>query len=628
MALTHQKYRGLASRIVIRIVRNGGGIVLAMLLSAASAQAGNFVTLTGNHPEAAADLAATGTAVAPYQMLQMEIYLKPRNQAQLDKLEQEQQDPSSPEYHKWLTPEEYDQQFGPTAADVSQVSQWLTSQDFTVTYASAQQGRIKFEGNVANAQTAFNVDIKASSDGKHFGNVEDPQVPASLAPKISFVSGLDNLHATIWHAIVDDPPYPNDGITNAHFGPPDIWTFSDATPTTGADGTGQCIAVSEGSDVDQTSLALFNTIFNLPQFIVGTNYASVFPDGSPGTPGSEGGGSPYDEAMLDVEYAHAIAPGAEIVLYAANAGQTATSPVQALVDTADAAVTDTSYRCASLAISWAQCGEPPTFYKSLDKIFARGAAEGQSIFVATGDVGVAAPTLFNRKTGGCQVPSKPEIEENAGSPHVTAVGASMFTPTYDNNGNDTSTAAGTTQQVWSFNLTATLVDGASTGGYSQIFGRPAFQKGVKTIKGSKRAVPDIVLGGGTTVFPGFWECLDFGYAESSSSQGPTCTVAGGTSIVPPQYAGIFAIVAEKTGAKQGLVNTKLYEMAEANLNNLSAAGIEDITTGNNSCCSLDGYTINGYSAGPGFDLASGWGAIDVNQFITSYINYSPVKKKK
>ena len=113
--------------------------------------------------------------------------------------------------------------------------------------------------------------------------------------------------------------------------------------------------------------------------------------------------------MLDVEWAHGIAPGAQIVLYAGNYAALQT---QSLVNTLVAATTDN--RCPVITISWAQCGEPKSFFKMLDKSYKRGAAQGQTIFVATGDVGVAGPTNFDSKTGGCQIPSKPNIEENAG----------------------------------------------------------------------------------------------------------------------------------------------------------------------------------------------------------------------
>jgi subtilase family serine protease len=211
------------------------------------------------------------------------------------------------------------------------------------------------------------------------------------------------------------------------------------------DGTGQCIAVSEGSDVDQPSLAQFNTIFKLPAFNSG-NFVSVFTGNPPPEPpGTNGGGQPYGEAILDVEYAHGLAPGATIVLYAADASTSAADPADNLVGTISAIVNDKTNNCKSVAVSWAQCGEPASFFTNLSILFQQGATEGESIFVATGDLGTAAPS-----PGNCFVPPKPprpNIEKNAASPFVTAVGASMFQANYNNNGNDTSTATNTTQNV-------------------------------------------------------------------------------------------------------------------------------------------------------------------------------------
>jgi subtilase family serine protease len=632
------------------------GSVLAKLAGAAlaiscvlpSAWGEETVALVANHPEAVSDLASQGAAPSDRQ-LKLEIFLATHDQAQLDELSDQLQDPNSPQYHHWLTPAQFNQRFGPTAADVAAITQWLTGQGFSVTFSSAQQRRITFTGDVGTAQDAFQVHMVQSRDGKTFGNVEDPQVPASLAPKIGYLSGLDNLHGNLWNTVIADPPsLLGNSPTVPLFGPTDIQNFSDETPLltatpTAFDGTGQCIAVSEGSDVDQASLAEFNTLFSLPQFVQGTNFDFVFPDGSPDPPGSNGGSQPYGEAMLDVEYAHGLAPGAEVVLYAANAGNLEPDPAQALVDTVTAIVNDTTHNCKQVAVSWAQCGEPSSFYTALSAIFQQGAAEGESIFVATGDLGTAAPS-----PGSCTVPPVPRkqnIEENAASPFVTAVGASMFNPTYDANGNDTSTDAETTQNVWDYNVNIgnfIVEKGASTGGYSRVFPRPSWQQKVAGINGKFRAVPDLVLGGGNIGgtltekipktgkpkvtgsdfhAPGFWECFDDGLESGSGvASGPVCSLTGGTSIVPPQYAGIFAIINQKSGATggQGLINVNLYAMAKANLKNPKAVGLIDILSKNNA------YSpVPGLAAHKGYDLASGWGAIDINQFVTSYIAFAP-----
>src|SRR5271170_1208068 len=114
MAFIFLEEQSLARSAAERI-RTVLGIALLLMLAAVPSRAENFAALAGNHPDAAAGLVPESTA-PPYQSLKMEIYLKPRNQAQFQQLLQDQQDPSSPRYHQWLTPAEYDQQFGPTAA--------------------------------------------------------------------------------------------------------------------------------------------------------------------------------------------------------------------------------------------------------------------------------------------------------------------------------------------------------------------------------------------------------------------------------------------------------------------------------------------------------------------------------
>jgi subtilase family serine protease len=617
---------------------------LMLLCALPTAWAEESIALTANHPDTAGAIVAP-EAASPSRILKMEICLAPRNQAQLDQLAQDQLDPASPQYHHWLTPAEFNQRFGPTNDDVAAVTQWLSGQGFSVTFASAGQRRIAFTGNVATAQTAFQIHLMQSRDGKSFGNADDPQVPASLASKISHLAGLDNLHANIWNTTIPVPP--SNDLTIPLFGPPDIQTFSDETPLLSAtpplDGAGECIAVSEGSDVDQASLAEFNTIFSLPAFVQSTNYDAVFPDGPLAAPGIDGGGSPYGEAILDIEYAHGLAPGAEIVLYAADAGSTASDPAQALVDTITAIVNDTTHDCKSVAVSWAQCGEPASFYQSLSSSFQAGAVEGKSFFVATGDLGTAAPPL-----GSCTVPTKAgkaNIEENAASPYVTAVGASMFKANYDGNGNDTSTDTDTTQNVWDYNINIGnlfIAKGASTGGYSKVFPIPSWQQKVSGITGKFRAVPDLVLGGGnlggtltekitktkTKVTgsefhaPGFWECYDNGLINGTGVASGTivCGLTGGTSIVPPQYAAVLSIINQKLEPTlgQGLINPNLYAMAKANLKNLNAVGIIDILSANNA------YSpVAGLPAHKGFDESSGWGAIDINQFVNSFSTFTP-----
>lgn len=569
----------------------------ALLGSAPTASTATYAVLPDHHPDAGDALAVVSDAT-PSRRIRMQAHLKPRNEAELDRLLDAQQDPSSPRYRRWLSAAEYERRFGPTQADVDEVARWLSDQGFTVTLASTSQARVAFEGTVAQTGRAFRVRMAAGRGGTYF-NVGDPMVPAAFAAKIDHVGGLHNLDTS--HMNVSIPEPYNNQLSAPHFGPPDVWVQYDAKPLLdmGMDGAGQCVAVLNGSDVDQESLTLFNGFMGLPAFAPGGNYDVVYPDGPPGIapPIGSSGAEAYSEALLDVQWAHGIAPGAQIVLYAGNYPALGTD---GLVNTVIAATTDN--RCAAISISWAQCGLPKSFFKMLDKHFKRGAAQGQSIFVATGDVGV----------NGCNVPNKRTIQENAGSPNVTAVGATMIRGAqYDDGGIATGVSA-SPEEVWFFSIPVLGAKTASTGGVSKFFKRPKFQKRVPGIKGKKRVVPDISLGGGLP-FPGYWTCLDFGLYGGGPAEGSTCTTSGGTSVVAPQYGGIVAIIASKIG-RVGNINTTLYAMAKANAANLAAVGIRDVTVGNN------GYDpLPGYDAVPGFDLASGWGSIDIATFVNAFI---------
>jgi subtilase family serine protease len=166
-------------------------VALATLsFNAGLARAGDTVMLKGNHPTEAATLTPAGDA-DPNQRLSMEIRFATRNQAQLDELLAEQQNPSSPNFHQWLATGEYNQRFGPRQADLDAVSEWLKSEGFTVDPASG--GTLKFSGTVAQAEHAFATRIARFGNGASYGNVEDPSIPSRFAGVIAAVTGLDNM---------------------------------------------------------------------------------------------------------------------------------------------------------------------------------------------------------------------------------------------------------------------------------------------------------------------------------------------------------------------------------------------------------------------------------------------------
>ncbi|MGO9607539.1 MAG: protease pro-enzyme activation domain-containing protein [Candidatus Binataceae bacterium] len=127
-------------------------------------------------------------------VMRLEIWFKHRDQAALNELLSAQQNPQSPEYHKWLSPQDYARRFGPADADFNQVSQWLTAQGFQVTGGAASEGVIKFSGSAQMIGRVFNTRIvKFSPDGSKFGNVDDPEIPTAFADLIGSITGLNNL---------------------------------------------------------------------------------------------------------------------------------------------------------------------------------------------------------------------------------------------------------------------------------------------------------------------------------------------------------------------------------------------------------------------------------------------------
>jgi subtilase family serine protease len=583
--------------------------ITAMLAIAyGSAGAEDRLTIASNHPGADQ---ASFVAAPPSQPLEMEITLKLRNEPALDQFLADQQDPRSPEYQRALSAVEFNRFFGPSQQDVREVTDWLARRGFTVLSADAASRLVRFSGTVATVRAVFGVDIKASRDGLSFANDRDPVAPAAIAAKIEFLNGLDNLSDYVANALVA-----GSGTTTPQFGPQDMQTFYDELPLLNAtppiDGSkADCIGAIEGSDVDDASLAAFNTQFNLPAFTA-SNFVRDFPDGS----ASVAGGSAYTESLLDIEWSHALAPGAKIILYAGN------YPVlgnQGLVDALAGAVK--ANQCGALAVSFGTCGTAK-YFKMIDKYYKQAVAQKQTVLVATGDDGAAWPGKVS-PFGGCYQPKTADINEMAGSTNVTAVGATQFTATYDQNGDDVGFVP---EQVYNSCVTlstGTICFGATGGGKSQVFAKPSYQSALTPADGT-RDIPDVVLGGSPIGLPAFY----LAYASSLYAPGLTggakvyCCV-GGTSLDAPAVAAIVALIEHKKGGRIGNINSRLYALAKAHKKTLSAIGLRDVTQGNNTYWfGLFGPTetkVKGYNAGKGYDLASGLGSIEIATFLNAFL---------
>jgi subtilase family serine protease len=154
----------------------------------------DMVQLTGNHPTAIT--AEPAGPIAPDRVLKMTITVKVRNPAALDRFLAEQQDPNSPNYQKWLTPQEFAERFGPDPAQFKALRDWLVEQEFKIVSADLAQRSITFTGTGDQAERVFHTKIMTYPGGS-YANVTDPSIPAQFAGVIGVIGGLDNMTRTV-----------------------------------------------------------------------------------------------------------------------------------------------------------------------------------------------------------------------------------------------------------------------------------------------------------------------------------------------------------------------------------------------------------------------------------------------
>ncbi len=329
-------------------------------------------------------------------------------------------------------------------------------------------------------------------------------------------------------------------------------------------------------------MAAFATQFGLPTF----NLTRVIAQNgmNPGiVSGLDGAFGPEQEAELDLEYSHAVAPGAPLDLYLTNSNNQ-------IVDDLTTAIDDNT--CGVVSVSFSLCSSSTAvFTGTLDPLFTQAAAQGQSVFVSSGDQG-AAFMMFDPMQKTCVLGTTQNVNELCTDPSVTAVGGTQFTPTYDMSGNDVGYTA---EDVWNSN-------GASGGGASQIFKKPGYQTGPGVPADGVRDVPDISLIGGP---PGVFVADDQGTTTPEIS---CCKI--GTSLSTPLWAGFSRVISEQLGFRAGPMNPTIYGLANQQYGpSATANGFHDVTTGNN-----DFNGVTGFAAGPAYDQSTGWGTIDFNVF--------------
>jgi hypothetical protein len=361
----------------------------------------NLVTLKGHIIPIANAQNDRGPVVDSFPIDHMQLVLQrsPEQEEELNKLMDEQNDRSSPNFHHWLTAAEFGERFGVAQEDIDRVTSWLESNGFRVNQVYANRTLIDFSGKVGQLRETFHTSIhQLDVNGeRHIANMTNPRIPAALAPVIKGIASLNDIKPKAMHEPATQ--YTFAGCTGstgpgACYGitPQDNQAIYNLNPlyTAGISGQGQTIYLVEDTDTYGTDSGgtsdwqTYRTTFGLASAFPSGSYAQLHPGGcaDPGANGDDG------EAAIDVEVASAIAPSAAIRLISCGSGTFTFGgqiALQNLINATNPAATGAGVVSVSYGICEAfnGAGGNAVFYNT----YQQAAAEGYSVFVSSGDEG-------------------------------------------------------------------------------------------------------------------------------------------------------------------------------------------------------------------------------------------------
>lgn len=526
----------------------------------------------------------------------------PAQEADLQQLLKDQQDPSSPAYHKWLTPAEFGQRFGPSDDDLATITGWLTAQGFSVEKPSTGRQFIFFTGNSTQVETAFQTQMHryGVNGNTFFANATPASIPTALAPDVRGIASLTsfgNFKPQSYPAAAPSILVGGSGYT----GPADLDAIYDAAPLqkNGIEGQGESIALIEESNIDLQDLSDFRALTGLPAANV--NVIVNGPD-----PGKLAADGEEFEAISDVEYAGAMAPDATlnvIVTASTEFNQGIDLSTVYAVDNLVSPITSMSYGgCETLNDTY--------YYNDIvlyGDAYEQGAAEGMSHFVSSGDNGGDDCQFVGISAGY-------GVNAIGDSPWNVSVGGTEFIMPdpylyFPASTNYTATAY-VPESTW--NDYENPYDGrplAGNGGVSIIYGKPAWQAGPGVPGDSQRDTPDVSLLAGDNL----------AYLTCERDIGANCSLGYGTGVIgtslaAPNWAAIQALVNQKNNLLGGAGNPDpVYYKLAAGTN----SPFHDITQGDTKVPDINGQLV-GYAAGAGYDLATGLGSVDVNKLASDW----------
>jgi len=378
-----------------------------------------------------------------------------------------------------------------------------------------------------------------------------------------------------------------------------------AVYASGVTGKGATIVIvdSYGSPTIKGDLSVFDHTFGLP---APPSFRIIQPAGKvpPYNPDNSDMAGWAGETTLDVEYAHTVAPGANLLLVETPVSET--EGVHGFRQIVEAEQYVLNHHLGDV-ISQSFSATEQTFPGKSAVQALRGAyqladKDKVTVLTAAGDSGAADVGLDQSTYYLFPVTSWPDSD-----PLVTGVGGTQL--------HVNSAGQPTAPTVWNDTYSKAVnefADGnagpnplAGGGGKSVLFTRPSYQNGVRNIVGDRRGVPDISMSAACNGSVDTYST----YGGAPAGWSPSC----GTSEATPLFAGIVALADQVAGHSLGLINPALYQLSAQH-----APGIVDVTSGDNTVSFKQGgreHTVPGFTARPGYDLASGVGTVNAEYFV-------------
>jgi subtilase family serine protease len=651
----------------------------------------SLTTLRGNVPQLARAEYDQGEAASSTQLTHMRLVLSRSTgqQAALDSYLAQLQDKSSPNYHKWLTPEQFGQLYGPADSDIAALVAWLESHGLQVETVSKGRTNIAFNGTVSQVEQAFHTSIhsflvNAGQPGEQqfTSNTTDPQIPSALAAVVKGVAHLNTIpprpHShrgiagqfnpgtgRLEPASAAEAEGVNPYLTGTSKGdvlyivPGDAATIYDtpnsynANFSSGTSYTGAGVNIGVGGDATINS----STVVDYRSRFLGNSTAPTFQYCSSSSSCSTTAGSGYasstsgegGEAYLDTELSGGLAPGAAIYYYASTD----------LVTGIEAAIDANLVSIFSLSFGACESDIGSSGNAQINGWWEQAAGQGIAVTVSSGDSGSAGCDVTT--TGKNNTPDATgglAVSGFASTPYNIAVGGTDFYALSQSFTNYASTTNGAyyrsalnfiPESTWNDSTTQNGAISANipftssnaniwsgSGGASAVYNKPSWQAGVGVPADGARDIPDVSLMSGDGTDSAAWLVCDdttagTGTANCATQSGNSFYFGafGGTSTAAPAFAGILALVQQKTGSRLGQAAQELYALyngshARAIFHDVTAGNISVPCTSGTPNCALNAagyYFESGYNTNTSYDLATGLGSVDATQLV-NYWNSS------